>query len=148
MQQSNNSLRPASERVLQTHVVAALWRLKLAGSPILFAGDMSGAARTPSAQLWAKNTGLVRGEPDLRVYGPGGRTLFVELKAAGGALSADQHTRHAELRALGHTVNLLRATTGDEAARLVSEMVGAWLAAGPPGPTVENIRGKNPIAHA
>lgn len=127
MEQLNKSKSGTSEKVLQTHAVAALMRLRMAGRPILFAGDMAGNRRTPSERLWAKATGLVAGEPDLRIYGPAGRTLFIEMKTAVGSVSPDQHKRHAELRRLGHEVVVLRASTGDEAARLINETVERWL---------------------
>lgn len=122
---------PASEKVLQTHAIAALTRLQLAGVPILFAGDMGGNRRTRSERLWAKATGLVAGEPDVRVYGPGGRVLFVEWKTRGGDVSAVQLARHRALRALGHTVIVARAATGEEAADVMARLVRDWLADGP-----------------
>jgi len=118
----------ASEKVLQTHAVAALHRLALEGVPILFAGDMGGGWRSPAAAHWAKSTGLTAGEPDLRVYGPGGRVLFVELKTPKGRMSDAQLTRHAALAALGHDVRVLRAGSGEEAAELVVGMVRKWMA--------------------
>lgn len=118
---------PTSERMLQTHVVAELMRLAAAGCPILFAGDMGGNRRTRSEQQWAKATGLVRGEPDLRVYGPGGRILLIEMKTATGALSSHQKARHARFRELGHVVLVLRAESGPEAAQRAREAVRDWL---------------------
>jgi hypothetical protein len=116
-----------SEKMLQTHACSALLKLILAGHPILFAGDMAGSRRTPAEALWAKNTGLTPGEPDLRVYGPGGRTLFLELKTPDGRLSTAQSARHKALAALGHDVRVLKTETGDEMARAVTIAVLGWL---------------------
>jgi hypothetical protein len=127
LEQINKSKSAASEKVLQTHAVAALMKLQLSGCPILFAGDMAGSRRTPAEQLWAKATGLVPGEPDLRVYGPSGRTLFLELKTKSGQVSPEQLARHRAMRALGHQIEILRASTGDEAATRATELVQRWL---------------------
>lgn len=131
LQQNNKSKSGTSEKVLQTHAVSALMKLQLDGVPILFAGDMAGSRRTPSEQLWAKATGLVAGEPDLRVYAAGGRTLFLELKTTSGDVSAVQHARHKALRRLGHTVEVVRAATGEEMAAAMTQLVTDWLATFP-----------------
>lgn len=119
-------MTPTPERVLQTHAVAALMKLARR-APIAFAGDMGGSRRSPSERLWAKNTGLTAGEPDLRIYGPGGRILFVELKTTAGRLSPAQVARHALLAGLGHTVTTIHASTGEEAANLITQLVETWL---------------------
>lgn len=123
----SGAAKKVSEKVLQTHAVAALMRLVAAGEPILFAGDMAGSRRTPAEALWAKATGLVAGEPDLRVYGPAGSLLSVEMKTRKGILSPAQLARHARLRELGHTVRVIYAATGEEAAAQITEAVRGWL---------------------
>lgn len=117
-----------SERLIQTYMVAALMRMMKAGAPILFAGDMAAQRRSKPQQLWAKNTGLVAGEPDLRIYGPGGALLMIEVKRRkDGSRSKAQIARHKAFQDLGHEVRTLKASTGDEAARLVTTMVENWL---------------------
>lgn len=119
-----------SEKLLQAHAVSALMKLQLRGLPILFAGDMAAGRRSGAEQVWAKATGLVRGEPDLRVYGPRGRVLFIELKKVGGRVSKEQRERHGALMALGHEVRLAFAETGEDMALLVTDLVLGWLEGG------------------
>lgn len=48
-----------------------------------------------------------RGVPDRIVFLPGGRTIYVELKAPNGRLSAQQQHVHGMLRDLGHDVRVV-----------------------------------------
>ncbi len=77
----------------------------------------------------AKATGVTAGETDLRVYGAAGRLLLIEYKNAEGRLSADQVKRHALLRALGYTVEVIKAVTSEECATASVSLVRSWLAA-------------------
>jgi hypothetical protein len=117
----------ASEKMLQTHAVSALIKLQRAGHPILYAGSMEGQRRTPAEALWAKNTGMTAGEPDLRVYARLGRILFIELKTSTGRLRPEQVERHKALRGIGHRVEVLRAETGEEMAQRITALVLEWL---------------------
>lgn len=49
------------------------------------------------------------GTPDVVMFGPGCCVLWIETKTPAGRLSAGQHKRHADLRALGHTVVVARS---------------------------------------
>lgn len=53
-------------------------------------------------------TGALAGIPDLFIALPGGRVLWVEVKAAKGVLSPHQKAMHAALADLGHTVVVAR----------------------------------------
>jgi hypothetical protein len=104
---------------LQAAVVSDWHKLQDDGWQFEFAGDMSGVKTTNPGR--AKLTGLVAGEPDLRVYLKSGKIALLELKAKDGRLSAAQSDRHGRLAALGHKVTVIHAE--DEEA-----MVGACRA--------------------
>lgn len=86
----------------------------------------------------ASATGVMAGEPDLRVYASDGRLLLIEYKNAEGRLSVDrvrkgkkrvgQVSRHALLRALGYRVEVIQATTPEECAAATVALVRQWLA--------------------
>jgi hypothetical protein len=70
-----------------------------------------------------KAAGLKPGVPDLVVFGPwlrnlgeAGNTLWLELKAKDGSLSQVQKDCHAQLKALGHTVETVKTLEQVEAA--------------------------------
>ena len=89
-----------------------------------FAADMSGLyIRTPAGRKAAKAAGRVPGEPDLRIYLPGGKLVLIELKAANGRLSPDQKDRHATLRALGFAVHVVKAQTPADAVQQVDAIL-------------------------
>lgn len=96
---------------------------------VLFVGGMEAGKRGPRAQVQALATGLTAGHPDLTIFLPGGRTYFIENKVGKGRLSSAQIDRHAALRKLGYTVEVLRATTIDDAAAQAVALVRSWLAA-------------------
>lgn len=52
--------------------------------------------------------GLRKGFPDLLVLLPGGRVVFLEVKAPGNYPDPDQRKLHEEMRALGHQVAVVR----------------------------------------
>lgn len=101
-----------------------------------FAADFNAGKRNATR---AKATGVMAGEPDIRVYGYGARLLLIEYKNAEGELSVDkvvkgkkrvgQTTRHALLRALGYRVEVIKATTPEECAAATVSLVRGWLAA-------------------
>ena len=123
--------KPAAplEHELQAAQVRALRAMPEYGKQFLFAGDQNAAKRGPRAQAIAVATGMISGEPDLRVYLVGGRICHIENKVGNGKLSTAQVARHAALAALGHTVVTLRATTPDDAAAQAVSLVRGWLAA-------------------
>lgn len=120
---------PIKEWRLQAAAVTELRRMIDNGWPFLLAGDMNAARRSMAQAGIAKATGMEPGEPDLRIYGAEGRVLFIEMKGARTAVSAAQRTRHAALRTLGHTVEIVRATTETEARDAVVALVKAWVGA-------------------
>jgi hypothetical protein len=121
---------PALEWELQAAQVRALRKMP----NILFVGGMEAGKRGPRAQAMALATGLTAGHPDLTIFLPGGRCAFIENKVgnpvtgSGGRLSPAQVARHAALRALGHTVEVIRATTPEDAAAQAVSLVTGWLA--------------------
>ena len=52
---------------------------------------------------------LTPGWPDVTIVMPGGRTLFLELKAKGGRLSEEQKILRLQLMALGHQWHEIRS---------------------------------------
>lgn len=112
---------------LQAAAVGELRRMIDAGWPFALAGDMNAGRRSMAAAGIAKATGLEAGEPDLRIYMPGGRIGFIEMKGARTPVSQDQKERHKLLTGLGHTVTIVQAKTESEARDAVVRVVKAWL---------------------
>lgn len=114
---------------LQAAQVRRLRSLPEYGKQFLLAGDMNSAKRGPTAQAQAIATGLTPGEPDLRIYLIGGRLASIENKVGKGRLSLAQRDRHAALARLGHIVEVVSATTEQDAADQAVRLVLGWLAA-------------------
>lgn len=99
-----------------------------AGRPsFTIAGDMNGDYRSKRAAVKATATGIAAGDPDLRVYLPGGVLRLIEYKNAEGKPTASQRTRHPLLAALGHPVETLKVATEVDAAARSVELVRGWL---------------------
>jgi hypothetical protein len=120
---------PALEADLQAEQCTAMRKHPAYGKRFTFAADMNAEKRGPKARALAVRTGMVSGEPDLRLYFIGGRLVVVENKVGNGPLSPAQKDRHALLRRLGFDVHVIRADTPAEAVRLLMEIVDAELAA-------------------
>jgi hypothetical protein len=105
------------------------------GVAFTLAGDFNSARRSPQQATIAKATGIAAGEPDLRIYGAGGRLLLIELKGPKTPVSADQKKRHPLLASLGHPVCLVRGKTIEQGAADVVAVVQEWLAANDNDPT-------------
>lgn len=96
-----------TENQLQRAVVYAL-RLCLEPPTTVF-HIPNGGLRSKVEAARFKGAGVLPGIPDLCILTEGGKTLFIELKSAKGRVSAAQKMRHAELRALGHRVEICRS---------------------------------------
>lgn len=120
---------PPLEADLQAAQVRALRGMPEHGKQFILAGDMNAARRGPKARVQAAATGLAPGEPDLRIYADGGRLLLIENKVGHSPLSKEQRDRHAALTRLGYRVDVIRATTEDDAAAQAVGLVRGWLAA-------------------
>ena len=96
---------------------------------VLFVGGMEAGKRGPRAQVQALATGLTAGHPDLTIFLPGGRTYFIENKVGNGRLSPAQMDRHEKLRKAGFVVEVIRATSKDEAGEKIEAMVLGWMSA-------------------
>jgi len=68
--------------------------------------------RTPAMAARLKGMGMLPGFPDLLVLAPGGRALFIELKAGRGRLAPRQREAHAAIEGLGHAVRTVRTLDG------------------------------------
>ncbi|MCG7507080.1 VRR-NUC domain-containing protein [Mesorhizobium retamae] len=122
--------RPADpkEWELQAAQVQALRALPEYGRLFLLAGDQNSAKRGPRAQVEATAAGMTPGEADMRIYLTGARIRMFENKVGNGKLSPAQVSRHAALAKIGHTVEVVRATTKAEAASKAVALVRGWLA--------------------
>ncbi|MFU0504134.1 VRR-NUC domain-containing protein [Pseudaminobacter sp. NGMCC 1.201702] len=96
---------------------------------VLFVGGMEAGKRGPRARMIALATGLTAGHPDLTIFMPGGRCAFIENKVGNGRLSPAQVARHTALRKLGFEVEVVRASSTDEAGDKAVELVKKWLTA-------------------
>lgn len=119
---------PALEWELQSEQVRQLRAMPEYGKQFLLVGGMEAGRRGRQEQIKAKATGLTAGHPDLTIFLPGGRVAMIENKAENGRLSKEQKERHAALAAIGHTVEVVKAATVDEAASMAVELVRSWLA--------------------
>lgn len=134
---------PVEEWVLQASAVRALRAMpeyaanaeavadhdKIGRKSFTIAGDMNAGRRSRNESMKAKATGIAAGDPDLRVYLPGGELRLIEYKNAEGVLTDSQKVRHPLLAALGHPVVTLRVCTEAEAAARTVALVRGWLAA-------------------
>jgi len=114
---------------LQAAQVRRLRSMPEYGKQFLLAGDMNSAKRGPKAQAQAIVTGMTPGEPDLRIYLIGGRLASIENKVGKGRLSPAQRDRHAALAKLGHIVEIISATSEQDAADQAVALVKGWIAA-------------------
>lgn len=112
---------------LQAAQVRRLRSLPEYGKQFLLAGDMNSAKRGSKAQAQAIATGMTPGEPDLRIYLIGGRLASIENKVGKGRLSPAQRDRHAALAKLGHIVEVVSATSEQEAADQAVALVLGWI---------------------
>lgn len=113
---------------MQRAIVLDLERKLSQGANFAFAAGLEGVPLTPKKRGEMRQQGMQAGEPDLRFYFDGGRTLLIELKADGGSLNAAQKTRHARLRALGFDVRVVKAKTEEDAVAQVSAIIEEELA--------------------
>lgn len=99
------------------------------GRRFLLAGDQNSAKRGPRAQIEAIAAGMTPGEADLRLYLAGGHLRMIENKVGKGRLSPAQVERHAALKRLGFTVEVVRFDAVHEAADKAEALVRGWLLA-------------------
>jgi hypothetical protein len=121
--------RAVQEYEIQAEAVRRLRAMPEFNRAFTLAGDMAAGKRSRQASVIAKATGLVPGEPDLRLYLYGGRLCMIEFKAGKGRESAEQVDRIALLDTLGFTVVVVKADTADEGASRAVKLVQGWLAA-------------------
>ena len=111
--------RRAPEREIQAAIVADIRRNASACIVAASVATAQGTGQSPEARARygarLKAFGVWAGEPDLRVYTPGGKLVFLECKAPKGRLSEAQALAHDALRRLGHAVYTV---TSVEAARV------------------------------
>ena len=118
---------PMLEEDMQAAMATALRKMPDYGKRVLFAGDMNAERRGHKARTKAIKTGMAAGEPDMRIYGDGGRLLLIENKVGTSPLTNSQEKRHPALAAIGHPVTVVRATAPEDAAEQAVRVVRAWL---------------------
>lgn len=123
-------LAAPKEWELQAAQVRALKAMPEYGKRFALAGDQNAAKRGPRAQAEAIAAGLTPGEADVRIYLDGGRLRMIENKVGRAPLTDSQRVRHPLLAALGHPVEVVRATTEEEAAARAVKLVRGWLSEG------------------
>lgn len=101
----------------QARLVAALRRkwstiADLNQRPIVFAVP-NGGSRDAREGANLKTQGVLAGIPDLGILCPGGRTVWIEMKAEGGRVSAMQVSLHPHISALGF--DMIVAYSAEEA---------------------------------
>ena len=117
---------PPIQKITEHHLQAAIvQRLRRMGLDVV--ADMNAARRSVQAASRLKAAGMTAGEPDLRIYMPGGRLGMMEVKTATGRLSDAQAARIEKLRGLGYPVEIVKAATVLEAADLAESIVREWL---------------------
>lgn len=114
---------------LQAAMVRALRSMPEYSHQFLLAADMNAERRGPKARMVATASGMTPGEPDLRIYGKGGRLLLIENKVGRAPLTDSQKQRHPALALLDHPVAVLRAVTCEDAAMQAVTLVRGWLTA-------------------
>ena len=92
----------------QARLVAAL-RKTWAGierddeAPVIFAIP-NGGSRDAREACNLKTQGVLPGMPDLGILCPGGRTIWIEMKAEDGRVQMHQHSLHSHISLLGFAV--------------------------------------------
>jgi len=119
---------PVLEWEMQAEQVRRLREMPDYGKKFLLIGGMEAGRRGKMEQVKAKATGLTAGHPDLTIFLPNARVAMIENKAENGRLSLEQKERHAALKAIGHTVEVIKASTKEESAAAAVSLVGKWLA--------------------
>jgi len=119
---------PVEEWVLQSEQVRRLRAMPEYGKLFLLVGGMEAGRRGMREQMKMKATGLTAGQPDLTIFLPNGRVAMIENKNAAGRLSPEQKERHAALKAIGHTVEVIKTGDKDDAANQAVNLVRSWIA--------------------
>jgi hypothetical protein len=92
------------------------------------AADQNGSGyRGRNAAVKLKAAGMAAGEPDVRLYFFGGALKAIEFKGEEGSLTDSQEKRFPLLRALGFEIEVVEASTPEDAARQAVETVRGWL---------------------
>lgn len=95
-----------SEHAIQAAIVQYLRLVLPAGSLLHHSPNEE---MRPAARRKAKELGTEPGWPDIEIMLPSGRVWFLEVKAPGKYPNAVQRELHDQLRACGHTVDVVRS---------------------------------------
>lgn len=94
---------------LQAHCVKAFKRHPNYGKLFTLVGDQNAGKRSLRDGAMRKACGMTAGEPDLRFYFMGGRTVFFEMKRKGKKPTSVQEERIALLKSFGFFVYVVAA---------------------------------------
>ena len=112
------------EEDAQREIVKFLRRMKDHGLLLFFAVPTQ-LLRNKVLRVIYWALGVEPGIPDLVILLRGGKTVFIELKAARGTLSPDQKICHANLRAFGFEVATIHCPTPLDGLRRATEYLQA-----------------------
>ena len=127
---------PVLEIDLQIEAVKHLKRMaeyvgtadKVRPGTFTLAADQNGSGfRGRNAAVKLKAAGMAAGEPDIRLNFFGGIIRYVEMKGCEGSLTDSQEKRFPLLRALGFEIEVVEASTPEEAAERTLALVRGWL---------------------
>ncbi len=90
----------------------------------LFTSSLEGLKLHTGQAMKAKRMGMTAGEPDLRLYLDGGRTVFFELKTKSGRLSKAQKDRIKSLMDMGHEVHVIYTDTVNDGIDMMMDALG------------------------
>lgn len=85
--------------------------------------DGNGLSKTPKGRMQQIVGGSIAGWPDLTVLTPFGRTIYFEMKKAGGVLSEVQKLLHSAMTNIGHKVVVIKEKTPREAYEKIKEEI-------------------------
>lgn len=120
-------LAPCAEIVLHRACVDFLHNLRKRGFMVSWQHSANEGKRTPRYAQYLKSMGMTKGHPDLDIYLPNGKTVFVELKSCkkGAEIRLEQEARHFELTKLGFNVHIIQERTPYAAQDRLREILNA-----------------------
>lgn len=120
------ALPVAAEAAIQRSIINYLYALRMNhGIHLCWQHSANEGKRTGRYGKSLKDAGMVPGHPDLDIYLPNGRTVFIELKSCkpSAAISDAQERRHYELRKLGFSVHVIQEPTPQKAQDRLREIL-------------------------
>ena len=104
---------------------AVVQRLRRMGLEVV--ADQNAGRRSYRDASRRKAAGMVAGEPDLRIYRPGGIVWFIEMKGPKGRLTDSQRERFPVLMDMGFNLAVVSEATLEAAADEAERIVREWI---------------------